>query len=87
MAGLDVHLQLRHCKCISSVSELTLQLALAGVIGLAFKIIQRTPFHRAKDIDLQTDVEFFEELDIYYRQKRDEEGPGNLRQRIMEKMF
>ena len=62
-------------------------LALAGGVGLAWKFAKRTRFYRAHEIDLATDVEFFNELDNYYQHKRDDEGPGNLKKRIIDRVF
>ncbi|WVQ79668.1 hypothetical protein IAT38_001768 [Cryptococcus sp. DSM 104549] len=62
-------------------------IALAGGIGLGFKIVQRTPFHRAKDIDLTTDVEFFEALNQHYQQQTDEAPPATLKDKIVAKIF
>jgi amino acid transporter len=53
---------------------------------LAFKIFQRTPFHRAKDVDLMTDLDFFEALDEHYQQEK-EAAPSNVKDKIMAKIF
>ena len=63
------------------------QIALAGGIGLAFKIFGRTPFHRSKEVDLFTDLDFFEALTDHYQQRKDEAPPPNLKDKIMAKIF
>ncbi|WVQ79666.1 hypothetical protein IAT38_001766 [Cryptococcus sp. DSM 104549] len=62
-------------------------IALALAIGLFFKIYLRTPFHRAKDIDLTTDVDFFDALDEHYQNVKDEAPPANFTGRVMAKIF
>ncbi|OCF41832.1 amino acid transporter [Kwoniella heveanensis CBS 569] len=62
-------------------------IALAGGIGLGFKIFGRTRFWRAKEIDLQTDLTFFEALNDHYQNKKDEDGPANLKDKILAKIF
>jgi amino acid transporter len=62
------------------------QIALAGGIGLAFKIFGRTPFHRSDQVDLHSDLEFFEALSEYYQRQRDEE-PVTVKDKIMARLF
>ncbi|WVR04390.1 hypothetical protein IAU60_001392 [Kwoniella sp. DSM 27419] len=62
-------------------------IALAGGIGLGFKIFDKTRFWRKKEVDLQSDVAFFDSLTEYYQNVREEAGPLNLKDRILEKIF
>lgn len=62
------------------------QIALAGGIGLAFKIFARTPFHRAKDVDLHSDVAFFDALTEYYDNEK-EGKPVKLTDKILYHLF
>lgn len=62
------------------------KIALAGGIGLAYKIIQRTPFRRAKDIDLHTDLDFFQALNDHYETEK-EVAPSSRMGRLAEKIF
>ncbi|KIR57657.1 hypothetical protein I312_106766 [Cryptococcus bacillisporus CA1280] len=62
-------------------------IALAGAIGLFFKIYQRTPFHRSKDVDLYSDLDFFDALDQHYQQKKDDLPPATVKDKIMAKLF
>ncbi|WVQ76327.1 hypothetical protein IAR50_005992 [Cryptococcus sp. DSM 104548] len=62
-------------------------IALAGAIGLAFKIVQRTPFHRSKDVDLETDLDFFEALDNYYQSHQGCDVPLTYKDKVMAKLF
>ena len=62
------------------------QIALAGGIGLGFKIFGKTPFRRSVDVDLTTDLEFFQELNDHYRTE-EEATPKRLRDKIMAKVF
>ncbi|TYJ56746.1 hypothetical protein B9479_002516 [Cryptococcus floricola] len=61
-------------------------IALATAIGLAFKILQRTPFHRSKNVDLDTDLDFFEALNDYYNDQRDD-VPLSYKDKFMAKLF
>ncbi|WRT65955.1 uncharacterized protein IL334_002906 [Kwoniella shivajii] len=62
-------------------------IALAGGIGLGFKIFGRTPFHRSKDVDLVTDLEFFDALNDYYQNQKDENPPTSVKDKILAKVF
>jgi amino acid transporter len=62
------------------------QIALAGLIGVGFKIFAKTKFQRAKDIDLVSDVEFFQLLDEHYKHEK-EIQPESQVQRIVNKVF
>ncbi|WWD22589.1 hypothetical protein CI109_107082 [Kwoniella shandongensis] len=62
-------------------------IALAGGIGLGFKIFARTPFRRSKDVDLTSDLDFFENLTNYYSQKKEENPPNTVKDKIMAKLF
>lgn len=89
-----IHLQLRNCKSllrhvtkfVSVDNSCCLQIALAGSIGLGFKIFGKTPFRRSADVDLSTDLEFFEALDDHYRTE-EQAHPKNLPERIMARVF
>jgi len=59
---------------------------LAGGIGLGFKIFGKTPFHHSKDVDLHTDLDFFDALDAHY-EKEIENGPHGVKEKIMAKLF
>ncbi|WWC88150.1 uncharacterized protein L201_003055 [Kwoniella dendrophila CBS 6074] len=61
-------------------------IALSGGIALGFKIFGRTKFYRAKEVDLVTDIEFFDALDAYYQQKKDEQ-PVTIKDKILAKVF
>ncbi|ORY25456.1 putative amino acid transporter [Naematelia encephala] len=62
-------------------------IALAGGIGLGFKIFQRTPFHHSKDVDLVTDLDFFDALNNHYQQEKDESPPTTIKDKLMAKLF
>ncbi|ODN75770.1 hypothetical protein L202_05779 [Cryptococcus amylolentus CBS 6039] len=62
-------------------------IALAGGIGLGWKIFARTPFRKPSDVDLETDLDFFDALTDYYQQQKDEGPPATLRDKILEKIF
>nr|XP_019001971.1 amino acid transporter [Kwoniella mangroviensis CBS 8507]OCF65432.1 amino acid transporter [Kwoniella mangroviensis CBS 8507] len=62
-------------------------IALAGGIGLGFKIFARTPFHRSKDVDLVSDLEFFDALTNYYQQVKDDNPPTSVKDKILAKIF
>ena len=59
---------------------------MAGGIGLGFKIFGKTPFRRSVDVDLSTDLDFFEALNDHYRTE-EEATPKTLPDRIMAKVF
>jgi len=61
-------------------------IALAGGIGLFWKIFKRTTFHRAADVDLTSGLHFFDALTEYYRHQRDE-APVTYKDKIMAKIF
>lgn len=50
-------------------------IALVGGIGLGFKIFARTLFHRSNDADLKTDLDFFDAIDSYYQDLKDDHSP------------
>ncbi|UOH81250.1 hypothetical protein LQV05_003918 [Cryptococcus neoformans] len=50
-------------------------IALVGGIGLGFKIFARTLFHRSNDVDLKTDLDFFDAIDSYYQDLKDDHSP------------
>ncbi|KAK2805089.1 hypothetical protein FQN50_006334 [Emmonsiellopsis sp. PD_5] len=61
-------------------------IALAGGIGIVWKIVKRTKFRRSKDIDLVTGLQYFEALTEHYRRER-EEAPVTVKDKIMAKLF
>ncbi|OJJ00289.1 hypothetical protein ASPVEDRAFT_149252 [Aspergillus versicolor CBS 583.65] len=61
-------------------------IALASVIGIGWKVFKRTPFHRSKDVDLSSGLEFFDSLTEHYQQER-ESVPITTKDRIMAKIF
>ncbi|RJE18743.1 hypothetical protein PHISCL_08917 [Aspergillus sclerotialis] len=61
-------------------------IALAGGIGICWKIIKRTPFHHSKDVDLVSGLEFFSSLTEYYRNER-EAAPVTVKDKILAKIF
>ena len=61
-------------------------IALAGAIGLGWKIIKRTPFHRKEDVDLASGLEFFEALTEHYRHER-EAAPVTVKDKILARIF
>jgi amino acid transporter len=63
------------------------QIAFAAVIGLGFKIFGKTRFYRSKEVDLFTDLDFFEALDDHYQRVKDENPPATVKDKIIAKMF
>ncbi|EED24640.1 amino acid transporter, putative [Talaromyces stipitatus ATCC 10500] len=61
-------------------------IALAGSIGIIWKIVKRTPFHKSTEVDLQSGLDFFETLTEHYQQER-ENVPSSLKERIVVKIF
>ncbi|KXT00197.1 hypothetical protein AC578_7024 [Pseudocercospora eumusae] len=61
-------------------------IGLAALIGIGWKIVKRTKVHRAKDIDLASDLDFFETLTEHYRHLR-EDVPMGYKDKIMAKIF
>ncbi|KAL3466699.1 amino acid permease/ SLC12A domain-containing protein [Aspergillus heterothallicus] len=61
-------------------------IALASVIGIGWKIVKRTPFHKSKDVDLASDLAFFDALTEHYRHER-EAAPVTVKDKIMAKIF
>lgn len=51
------------------------KITLVGGIGLGFKIFARTLFHRSNDADLKTDLDFFDAIDSYYQDLKDDHSP------------
>ncbi|KAI4729971.1 putative amino acid transporter [Aureobasidium sp. EXF-10728] len=64
-------------------------IALAGGIGLVWKIVKRTRFLRSKEVDLLSGCDFFDALTEHYRNPRetDEVTQDNWKRRIMDKLF
>jgi amino acid transporter len=63
-----------------------LQIGLATVIAIFWKIFKRTKWHKSKDVDLHSGLEFFEALDEHYRQERENDPPSKFG-RALEKVF
>ncbi|OQD71062.1 hypothetical protein PENPOL_c001G05294 [Penicillium polonicum] len=61
-------------------------IALASVIGISWKILKRTTFHKGKDVDLFSGLDFFDALTEHYRQER-EAAPVTVKDKIMAKIF
>ncbi|KAG5795449.1 hypothetical protein H9Q69_005498 [Fusarium xylarioides] len=61
-------------------------IAFATVIGIIWKLIKRTRFHRSKEIDLHSGLDFFEALSEHYRRER-EGAPQNLKDKVLAKLF
>ncbi|KAI1829236.1 hypothetical protein DTO006G1_9826 [Penicillium roqueforti] len=61
-------------------------IALASAIGIGWKIFKRTPFHKSKDVDLFSGLDFFDTLTEHYRQER-EAAPVTVKDKIMSKVF
>jgi len=64
-------------------------IALAGGIGLVWKVVKGTRFQRSKVTDLVSGCEFFDALTEFYRNEREADGAGadTLRGRVMAKLF
>ncbi|WWC68368.1 uncharacterized protein I206_102293 [Kwoniella pini CBS 10737] len=62
-------------------------IALAGGIAIGFKIFQKLPFHKSKDVDLHSDLEFFDALNDHYQQVKDDNPPSNIKEKILAKVF
>ncbi|EWY95049.1 hypothetical protein FOYG_04174 [Fusarium oxysporum NRRL 32931] len=61
-------------------------IAFATVIGIIWKLVKRTRFHRSKEIDLHSGLDFFEALSDHYRRER-EGAPQNLKDKVLAKLF
>ncbi|KAJ5248169.1 hypothetical protein N7524_012129 [Penicillium chrysogenum] len=61
-------------------------IALTSIIGISWKIFKRTPFHKSKDVDLFSGLDFFDALTEHYRQER-EAVPVTVKDKIMAKVF
>ncbi|KAJ5830607.1 uncharacterized protein N7525_008860 [Penicillium rubens] len=61
-------------------------IALASIIGISWKIFKHTPFHKSKDVDLFSGLDFFDALTEHYRQER-EAAPVTVKDKIMAKIF
>lgn len=77
-----------HSKCWINAEYLRLasQIALAGGIGIGWKIIKRTHFHRSENVDLVSGLQFFDALTEHYRIERDV-APVTTKDRILAKIF
>jgi amino acid transporter len=61
-------------------------IAFAAVIGIAWKLVKRTRFHRSKEIDLHSGLDFFEALTEHYRRER-EDMPQSFKDKVLAKLF
>ncbi|KAF9771062.1 hypothetical protein IL306_011317 [Fusarium sp. DS 682] len=61
-------------------------IALAGSIGLGWKLFKKTQFQRASEVDLVSHLYFFDVLTEHYRHER-EVAPQNLKDKILAKIF
>ncbi|RMJ18276.1 hypothetical protein CDV36_002040 [Fusarium kuroshium] len=61
-------------------------IAFAAAVGLGWKIIKRTPFHRSEDVDLVSGLQFFDALTEHYRQER-EGAPVTVKDKLLAKLF
>ncbi|KAL5334342.1 amino acid permease/ SLC12A domain-containing protein [Aspergillus crustosus] len=61
-------------------------IALAGLIGIGWKIVKRTPFRKSEDVDLVSGLDFFDALTEHYRVER-EAAPVTVKDKIMAKVF
>ncbi|KAH7234844.1 amino acid permease-domain-containing protein [Fusarium redolens] len=61
-------------------------IALAGSIGLGWKLFKKTRFHRASEVDLVSHLYFFGVLTEHYRHER-ETAPQNLKDKILASIF
>lgn len=62
------------------------QIALAGTIGIVWKVVKRTPFYECTDVDLRSGLELFDALTEHYEQERDN-VPSSPKERITNKLF
>ncbi|THY71476.1 putative amino acid transporter [Aureobasidium pullulans] len=64
-------------------------IALTGGIGIVWKVVKGTRFHRSKEVDLASDCDFFDALTEHYRGEREAEGTefSTVKGRIMSKLF
>jgi amino acid transporter len=64
-------------------------IALAGGIGLVWKVVRGTRFRRSKEIDLALGCKFFDALTEHYYDEREAEGTrfNSPRGWIMAKLF
>ena len=61
-------------------------IALAGGIGICWKVFRLTRFWRAKEVDLVSGLQFFEMLTDYYQHIRDN-SPVTYKDKIMAVLF
>lgn len=66
---------------------MVLKIALAGGLGLGFKVFARTPFHRSKDVDLKSDLDFLDAIDSYYQDFKDDHPSTAFQEKILVKIF
>jgi hypothetical protein len=92
MECCHLRLQLWHCKYYGNhdhgrdSSNHFPQIGLALVTGISWKIVKRTRFRKAKEVDLTAGLGFFQALDEHYRRERDG-VPTTRADRIMAKIF
>lgn len=61
-------------------------IGLALVIGMGWKVVERTPFRRSSEVDLTSGLEMYAALTDHYRRER-EAAPGSVKDRVLAKMF
>ena len=61
-------------------------IGLALVIGFGWKVVKRTPFRRAGEVDLTTGLELFDALTDHYRRER-EAALDSTKDTILAKLF
>lgn len=64
-------------------------IALAGGIGVVWKIVKGTRFHRSKETDLVSGCDFFDALTEHYRTQRYSDGAGTdtFKKRVMARLL
>lgn len=61
-------------------------IALVAAIGLGWKFVKGTRFHRSKDVDLASDLHFFDALTEHYRYES-EAAPATVKDKILANFF
>lgn len=61
-------------------------IGLALVIGIGWKVVKRTPFRRAGQVDLTSGLELFDALTEHYRRER-EAAPDSVKDKILARVF
>lgn len=61
-------------------------IALVAAIGLGWKFVKGTRFHRSKNVDLASDLHFFDALTEHYRYES-EAAPATVKDKILANFF